>query len=232
MSARLPPHVTEPEGPERFPRGKDPTPMKTYLPSLLLLSIVSSSAVASGGDMPPAHPLTICVVSEDPLGDAAVTVEHGSRSLRLCSDACAATFDENPSAYVETLERALIADQEAIYPLDTCVVTGQPLGAGAFSMLHGDRLVKLCCGGCVSGFGEDPAHHLATLDAAAIEAQRDTYPLAHCVVAGTELGGMGAPHETIVAGHLVRLCCAGCLPAVESDPAAVLRAVTVASEGE
>ena len=63
------------------------------------------------------------------------------------------------------------------YPLNTCVVSGEDLGSmgDAYDYLHKaegqpDRLVRMCCEGCVKKFKKDPAKYLARLDAAKADA--------------------------------------------------------------
>lgn len=58
-----------------------------------------------------------------------------------------------------------------------------------------------------------------TASQAAANAQRATYPLTTCVVSGGELGSMGEPTEKVIAGRLMRLCCAACEPKAAADPA-------------
>ena len=192
--------------------------------ALSLGPAANSSAEASEPASDPAlHPLATCAVSGTPLGDDTVSLRHDGRELRFCAEACKEQFGADPSAHLAALDARLLADQDALYPLETCVVSGQPLTAQGepFAFLHGNRLVKLCCEGCRGGFEKDPTKHLATLDAAAIADQVGDYPLDTCAVTGMQLGGMGAPDDYVLGGRLVRLCCAGCRPAVADDPAAV-----------
>lgn len=69
-----------------------------------------------------------------------------------------------------------LAAAKASYPLDTCVVSGDKLGSEdmgePFAYVHKesgkpDRLVLLCCKGCVKTFKKDPAKYLQKLDEAA-----------------------------------------------------------------
>ena len=53
----------------------------------------------------------------------------------------------------------------------------------------------------------------------------DPYPMATCPVSGGDLDAMGGPVDSVVANRLVKLCCAGCVPAVEENPAKVLAKV-------
>lgn len=66
-----------------------------------------------------------------------------------------------------------IAAQKADYPLQVCAVSGEELGSMGepFDYIHKeegqpDRLVRMCCDGCVKKFKKDPAKYLARIDAA------------------------------------------------------------------
>ena len=72
----------------------------------------------------------------------------------------------------ETPAAALAAPAPA-YPLTTCVVSDEELGSMGKSITYThkeegkpDRVVLLCCKGCVRDFKKDPAKYLAKLDAA------------------------------------------------------------------
>lgn len=63
----------------------------------------------------------------------------------------------------------------AAYPLDVCVVSGEKLGTMGqpFDHIHRqdgqpDRLVRLCCQGCLKDFNRDPARYLRQIDDAAV----------------------------------------------------------------
>ena len=61
--------------------------------------------------------------------------------------------------------------------------------------------------------------------AGVVAAQLPSYPLETCAVSGKELGTMGDPVEHVVDGHLVRLCCEGCIKKVDADPASYVKKV-------
>jgi hypothetical protein len=64
---------------------------------------------------------------------------------------------------------AVIAEQLPKYPLRVCPVSGKELGSmgDPYNHVHEGRLVRFCCDGCIPEFNEDPALHLAKIDAAA-----------------------------------------------------------------
>lgn len=66
------------------------------------------------------------------------------------------------------------------------------------------------------------------LDKAVIAKQKDSYPLATCVVSGEKLGEMGAPVDYVYHNQLVRFCCGGCIEAFEKEPAKYLSKLTTA----
>ena len=69
------------------------------------------------------------------------------------------------------------------YPLDTCLVSGEPLPEEGYETrtVEGQEL-RFCCGSCARVADNDPAAALAEFD---IAVQRATYPLETCAVAGS-----------------------------------------------
>ncbi len=71
------------------------------------------------------------------------------------------------------VEKVSAATEKPAYPLTTCVVSGEKLGAmgDVVEYTHKeegkpDRLVRFCCSSCTKKFKQDPAKYLAKLDAA------------------------------------------------------------------
>lgn len=116
----------------------------------------------------PHYPLDRCLVMpEDVLDQQTVDHVHQGRLVRFCCDGCIDEFDADPQAYIDTLNRAVIAAQEPTYPLMTCVVSGDELDPQqAVNVVVGDRLVRLCCPGCIDTLEADPAAYLRKLDEA------------------------------------------------------------------
>jgi hypothetical protein len=80
-------------------------------------------------------------------------------------------------AFLAFAPAAFAADSAKDYPLNTCVVSGEDLGSmgDAYDYIHQaegqpDRLVRMCCEGCVKKFKKDPAKYLARIDAAKADA--------------------------------------------------------------
>ena len=73
-----------------------------------------------------------------------------------------------------------IAQAKATYPLKVCAVSSEALGSMGepYDHVHQeagkpDRLVRMCCKGCVKTFKKDPAKYLARIDAAAKKASTE-----------------------------------------------------------
>ena len=87
-----------------------------------------------------------------------VTRTLSAAALALLLVACSpATKETKPAASAKT------------YPLDTCVVTGEKLGAMGkpFTFTHDGRVIKLCCKDCRKDFDKEPSKFLAKLEDAA-----------------------------------------------------------------
>lgn len=125
-------------------------------------------------DQLPTYPKMACPVSNNELGKMGAPANHvhEGRLVRFCCPMCEGRFNEDPAAYLAKIDAAVIAEQGPDYPLDVCPVSGNELGAMGepYDHVHGTRLVRFCCGGCVDKFNEEPATYLAKIDAAAAAA--------------------------------------------------------------
>ncbi len=92
----------------------------------------------------PFYPLTTCVVDDTKLGEG-VGFNHvfRNRLFRLCSEDCRIKLEAEPADYFELLNEAVIKKQKATYPLTTCLVSDQPLGADAVDYVVANQLVRL-----------------------------------------------------------------------------------------
>lgn len=169
----------------------------------------------------PSYPLETCVVSGEKLGSMGAPIEHlvDGRLIRLCCKGCVKDVDKDPKAAIAKVDAAVVAAQKPSYPLDTCAVTGEKLGAGAIDHVHGTKLVRLANAAAVEGFRKDPAAAMAKVDKAWIQAQIPKYAGKKCVVTDEELGAMGEPYDYLYGTRLVRFCCKGCVRSFEKDPA-------------
>jgi hypothetical protein len=123
------------------------------------------------------YPLETCLVSRNKLGDESVDHLYEGRLVRLCGPGCLERFRENPAAYLEKLDAAVIAVQSESYPLTTCPVSGMKLGSMGepVDYVHEGRLVRFCCAGCIGSFQEDPTAAMALLEAAYDEKEQQAH---------------------------------------------------------
>lgn len=117
------------------------------------------------------------------------------------------------------LDAAVIAAQLPSYPLDVCVVSGEPLGSMGepLNLVAEGRLIRVCCKGCTRGATKTPAEAIAKIDAAVIAAQKPSYPLTTCPISGQELGEKAV--DVVHGTRLARFCCPDCKAAFLKDPA-------------
>lgn len=168
------------------------------------------------------YPLDTCVVTGKKLTDKAVNHVHEGRLVRFCCPMCEKAFNKEPAKFLSMIDQAAEAKRNGPYPLETCPVSGQKLGAMGDPVViqHEGREVKFCCGGCVAKFKKEPVKYLAKLDEAVIKAQAADYPLATCVVTGNELGEKPVNH--VYRNRLVRFCCPDCVKKFQAAPGTYL----------
>jgi YHS domain-containing protein len=120
----------------------------------------------------PHYPLDYCIidtaesVSGDPEADSFAVV--GNRLFIYCCPPCDEKVRAEPAKYIEILDQAVIEQQAESYPLETCVISGQPLDSmgGPVNMVVANQLVQLCCAGCEKKVEADPAGTLAKINQA------------------------------------------------------------------
>ncbi len=200
---------------------------------LTLVSIAlagPTSAPASASDVKgDPYLLSTCPVSGEKLGsmgDPVVKTIDG-REVRFCCNGCVRRFKGNTAKYLAVVDKAIVERQMPFYPVQTCVVSGESLIVKGKDIgvnhVYKNRLVRLCCKGCIREFDAEPAGFLKNLDAAVIKAQSADYPLQECIVLeDSTLGSMGDPVEIVVANRLVKFCCARCQSKFDKDPAAYI----------
>ena len=183
-----------------------------------------------------AYLLDNCPISGQKLGamGEAIVKEYKGRKIRFCCQACVKPFEADLEKNLAKVDAALIQQQTPLYDVDTCIISGGKLDSmgGPVDHLHGNRLIRFCCKGCIEPFEKDAAKHLAKLDAAAIEKQKPAYPTDQCVVSGSKLGSMGEPIDYVLGNRLIRLCCKGCIAQVNKDPAKYLKGLDAAAAGK
>jgi YHS domain-containing protein len=109
-----------------------------------------------------------------PVGGGA-TDSHGepfnyvyqNQLVQLCCEGCVKKLEANPAEFLKKVNAAAADAQREAYPVDFCLVTGEKLGDDPMEYVIGNRLVKVCCGGCTKSVKKAPAKYLAMLDAAA-----------------------------------------------------------------
>jgi YHS domain-containing protein len=138
--------------------------------------------------------------------------------------------DKQPAKGAET---ASYVTKPELYPLDTCIVSGEKLDATALTFTVAGSTFKACCEKCKAKVEKDPATYAKKLEAGIIAAQLGHYPLTKCAVAGTKLGDMGKPVQLVLEGTLVQLCCSHCQEkAVAKAPAMATKVRDAAFEAQ
>lgn len=112
--------------------------------------------------------LILVLASATPLALSAADAHHQHHGNQPT------TSDDSTAADASELAKA-----KAVYPLKTCVVSGEEIGG---SMGEGvdylykkegqpDRLVRFCCKDCLADFNKEPAKYLKLIDEAAAKAK-------------------------------------------------------------
>ncbi len=117
------------------------------------------------------YPLDTCVVSGEKLGSMgdAIKYDHKGQEVQFCCKKCVSKFEAEPAKFLAKIDEAKLQKQLAAYPLETCVVSGEKLGAEGdkpVDYMHDGKLVRFCCKDCKKKFENDPAKYMATLDKA------------------------------------------------------------------
>lgn len=177
---------------------------------------------ATGAALPgPTYPYTLpgCPVGGPlgSMGDPIVKV-YDNREVRFCCAGCIEEFEGDKAKYWGEIDKKVVEQQLMHYPIDTCIVTGEELGADAVNHVHNNRLVRLANAQAVADFMADPKTHLNALDKRIIESQLPGYPMDNCPVGGP-LGSMGDPVNFIYMNRLVRFCCGACETSLVNEPA-------------
>ena len=197
----------------------------------VVLALVSSvPALAAATSDPTTYPLSKCIVSSETLGDHGdvVTREVNGREIRLCCKSCVKDLERDQAKYLEALDAAIVAAQLPDYPMENCVVSGEPLGGemgDPINHLVGNRLVRLCCNMCKKDLAADPTTFISKLDEAVAAAQVESYPASTCPISGQPLGSMGDPYKYVFAGKLVQFCCGGCVGRFKENPIGALATI-------
>lgn len=124
---------------------------------------VEEKLIAQAGN----YPLGTCLVMTDEGIDASSkTVVYHNRVYKLCCKKCVNRFTKDPAKWAKEYETAVIKAQKPAYKATTCPISGKPLGEGAVDVVIGNRLVRVCCAGCVGPVKADTKAAFAKIDAA------------------------------------------------------------------
>lgn len=149
-------------------------------------------------------------------GGFLVAQEHGDK----------AHADKKPTHEQKAEHRA------ALYPLDTCVVSGEKLEKDVVTFEVDGTTFKTCCEKCKAKVEKAPAEFAKKLEEASKQAQLAHYPLAICPISGKKLGGMGEPVQLMLEGTLVQLCCKSCVKKAKAAPKEMAAKVLAAAYGQ
>ena len=192
--------------------------MRRTVLALGLVLAIAAPAFAEGVVGDP-YPLEKCALSGKALTAEAITVVKDGREFKFCCNGCKGKLETDTAATIGKVDAAIIEQQKAKYPLDTCIMSGEKLGEKAVDAVIDNRLVRFCCADCATNFKKDIPGNFKKLDAAVIEKQKASYTAKKCPVSGEELGGMGEPVNVVISNQLVELCCKGCEKKLRAEPA-------------
>lgn len=112
------------------------------------------------------YPLDTCPVGGElgSMGDPIIR-QYDGREVRFCCDSCIAEFEAHKAEYWQKIDAKIIEQQRDSYPIEICVVSGAKLVSMGepVELVAGNRLVKLCCEGCIEKFKSESAHYLSIL---------------------------------------------------------------------
>lgn len=190
--------------------------------AVLAFALSGTSALAQNPDEYKGDPYTLgtCPVSGSELGSMGnpILLNHEGRDIRFCCAGCPPKFKSDPLQFLSKIDSLMIEAQMGHYPLDTDVVSGDPLGDAPVDIIHYNRLLRFSSHMSAQKFHRKPGEYIAKLDKAVIAKQLESYPLKTCVISGEPLTVMGDPIQLVAANRLVQFCCAGCVNKFWEDP--------------
>ena len=122
----------------------------------------------------PQYPAINCVVMPDesladpntPNAGKDENIIVGNRLVRTCCGQCARRVRRDPVKWLAQVDKGIVADQGAKYPLKVCVISGAPLPAEPVNVFIGSRLVEVATPEDALKAQQKPLETLAKLDAA------------------------------------------------------------------
>ena len=190
----------------------------------------SASDAAAIAAQVPSYPMTVCVISGEPLdAGASEDVLHEGRLVRFCCGMCKKSFAKSPEKYIAEIDKAVVVAQKDSYPFDKCIISDEALGSmgDPIEYVHETRLVRMCCKGCVKSFQKKSADYMDRIDAAMIEQQLASYPLDVCPFSNNKLDDKAV--NTLYGTRLVRTCCGDCAVELQTHPEKALAMLDAAA---
>lgn len=182
------------------------------------IACLSSSAFAEDAFKGDPYTLTTDPVSGESLPAKPIVAKGPNGEVRFANEKNAEAFKADPAKYTPAIEAAIVKQQDGAYPLEVCAVSGEKLGGMGepVTVVVDNRLVKLCCKGCVEEAKKEPAKVFKKLDEAVIAKQKPTYPLQTCIVSTEKLGSEAL--DVVVGVTYLRVCCPDCVDTVREQP--------------
>ncbi|OPZ22182.1 MAG: Archaeal TRASH domain protein [candidate division BRC1 bacterium ADurb.BinA364] len=204
----------------RMNRSKKPCVLVVCFAFLWLKTGMAQAAESVAGDV---YMLDFCPVTGEKLGSMGdpVVYKHDGRDIRFCCAACEPKFKEDPAKYLKTIDAKIVELQKPWYPLETCIVSGEKLGAmgDPIDYVYKNRLVRFCCEGCIAKFEAGAAEYLKKLDEAVIAKQLAAYPLQMCLVMeDKKITDRSGPVDFVLGNRLYRFCCNTCVRNFKANP--------------
>ena len=117
------------------------------------------------------YPPMACPVSGKKLGEMGepTNLIYKNRLVRFCCPDCKAEFLKDPSKYIAKIDAAVVAAQSKKYGAAKCVVSDEAFGGEMgepVDYVIGNRLVRLCCDGCIKKLRKDPLKYMTMVDKA------------------------------------------------------------------
>jgi YHS domain-containing protein len=138
------------------------------------------------------YPLDYCVVTGTKFSEKKKPVHylHHGRLVRFCCSSLIPKFKESSKKYMAELDKAIVDQQLASYPLDRCVVSDIKLNKGGedgVNLIYGNQLVRVNCNSCAQRFHDNPLKYMAKLYTAMMDAGKrgDKAPPAAAPKAGS-----------------------------------------------
>ncbi len=105
----------------------------------------------------------------------AVKAVIANRLFLLSSETSIAALQSDPKTYISKLDHAVIENQSASYPMETCVVSAEKFGGEmgeAINYVYNGELVKFCCKGCIKMFEKEPQQFMSKLHDANLDSSK------------------------------------------------------------